>query len=202
MRHDVKVVLRGLARAPLTAALAVCALAAATSVTASIFAVTRGVLLRELPYPDGDRLVLVWRGTSHDPQVRGALSPPDYLDVRAQAASFDEVAAINSFSTTYLPEDGPAEQVELGVVAGDFFRVLRADPLVGRLLMPSDARPLDTRAPGAVWAWSCYSTTSGCVRSVATAPSWAGRSTWAAAASAWSAWPANSFACTCRRGPG
>jgi putative ABC transport system permease protein len=150
MRHDVKVVLRGLARAPLTAALAVCALAAATSVTASIFAVTRGVLLRELPYPDGDRLVLVWRGTSHDPQVRGALSPPDYLDVRAQAASFDEVAAINSFSTTYLPEDGPAEQVELGVVAGDFFRVLRADPLVGRLLMPSDDRPLDTRAPGAV----------------------------------------------------
>jgi putative ABC transport system permease protein len=150
MRNDLVVILRGLARTPLTALLAMAALCVGVAVTISIYTVVRGVLLRGLPYPEGDRLVLVWRGSARDTLDRGALSPPDFQDVAARAASFSSVGAVNSFSTTYVPEAGDAEQVVLGVVAGDFFATLRARPLLGRVLDSGDDRPLNTRDPNTV----------------------------------------------------
>lgn len=144
MRNDLLLILRGFARAPLTALLAMAALCVGVAVTTSVFTVARGVLA-DLPYPDSDRLVLIWRGTARAAAERGPLSPPDYIDIRDQATGFSGVAAVNSFSTTYLPEAGDPEQVQLGVVAGDFFGVIGVRALVGRGLEPPDDRPLNTR---------------------------------------------------------
>ena len=145
MPQDLRFAFRSLARSPLTALLAMGALCVGTAVTVAIFTVTLGVLLRGLPYPDGGELALVWRGTTLDPAERGALSPPDYLDVRDGMNTLTTVAAVNSFSTTYLPETGDPQQLQLGVVAGDFFGVMRVPPLLGRTLVPADDRPTNTR---------------------------------------------------------
>jgi predicted permease len=145
MRSDLVLVLRRLARAPVTPAIAIAALCVGVAVAAAIFTVIEGVLLRGLPYPGGDRLVLVWRATQRDPAERGPVSPPDFLDIRDRTSAFGSVAAVNSFSTTHLPDSGDPEQVHLGVVAGDFFSVMGVPPLLGRALEPSDHQPLDTR---------------------------------------------------------
>lgn len=143
-------VVRGFLRAPVTPLVAMAALCVGIAASAAIFTVIDGVLLRGLPYPEGDRLVLIWRGTALEPGERGPLSPPDYLDVRELSRSFGAVAAVNSFSTTYLPGEGDPEQVNLGVVAGDFFGVMGVRALLGRVLEPADDRPTNTRDTAAI----------------------------------------------------
>ncbi|HUF12138.1 MAG TPA: ABC transporter permease, partial [Longimicrobiales bacterium] len=150
MRNDLALVFRGFVRAPVTPAIAMAALCVGIAVAAAVFTVVDGVLLRGLPYPDGDRLVLIWRGTARDPGERAPLSPPDYLDVRERSRSFAAMAAVNSFSTTYLPDAGNPEQVQLGVVAGDFFSVIGVRPMLGRALEAADDRPTNTRDSSAV----------------------------------------------------
>jgi hypothetical protein len=151
MRNDLALVFRGIMRAPVTPLLAMAALCVGIAVAAAIFTVVDGVLLRGLPYPDSDRLVLVWRGTAREATARGPLSPPDYLDVRDRVTSFaGAVAAVNSFSATYLPDAGDPEQIQLGVIAGDFFGVIGARPFLGRTLETADDRRIDTRDSSAV----------------------------------------------------
>lgn len=145
MRTDLALVVRGFLRAPVTPLVAIAALCVGIAASAAIFTVIDGVLLRGLPYPEGDRLVLIWRGTAVEPAERGPLSPPDYLDIREHSRSFGAVAAVNSFSTTYLPDEGDPEQVNLGVVAGDFFGVMGVRSLLGRVFEPADDRPTNTR---------------------------------------------------------
>lgn len=148
--HDLTITFRILRRSPVTAALAAATLALGACVTIAIFTVVHGVMLRGLPYPDADRLVLIWQGVTTDPARRGPLSPPDLGDIREQATGFSHVVGINSFSTTFLPEGGDPEQVEMGVVAGDLFAAMRVSPFLGRVLEPGDDRPLNTRDSTAV----------------------------------------------------
>jgi putative ABC transport system permease protein len=141
---------RMLRRSPFTSGLIILTLALGVSATVAIYTVVQGVLLRDLPYPAADRLVLVWRSTTEDPVMRGALSPRDLLDVSAEVTAFSHIGAVNSFSTSFVPPDAPAEQVQLGVVSGDFFGAVGVPPLLGRTLEPADDRPLDTRDPETV----------------------------------------------------
>src|SRR3954447_23061490 len=61
----------------------------------AIFGVVNAVLLRPLPYADAQRLVLVW-GELRARNVKDwPFSPPDFRDLREQAAdSFDDVAGM------------------------------------------------------------------------------------------------------------
>ena len=145
MRNDLRLAFRLLRRWPHTAALAALTLSLGIAATVGIFTVIRGVLLRDLPYPDPVDLVLVWRGSTNEPDGRGALSPPDVADIREQSTSLRNVAAVNSFSMTYVPNDGDPEQVQLGVLFGEPLATLGARPLLGRLLTTGDDRPIEPR---------------------------------------------------------
>jgi predicted permease len=134
-------VLRRLRRRPGTPLFAAITLALGVAIALAVASVVRGVLLRELPYPDPDRLVLVWRGTAEEPSLRGALSPGDWLDLRERSDAFVDVAAVNSFGTTLVDDDGAPEQVRLGVVTGSFFDVMGLRPMLGRGIRPGDDGP-------------------------------------------------------------
>lgn len=138
---DLLPILRGLVRRPGTPLFAAVTLGLGVAGTIAVGSVVRGVLLKDLPYPDADRLALVWRSTPEDPGLRGALSPPDWLDVRERARSLSGVAAVNAFRTTYQPDEGDPDQIHLGVVTGDFFDVLGVAPALGRGIRPADDRP-------------------------------------------------------------
>jgi len=78
---ELRQVLRQLVRRPGTPPFAVFTLALGVAATASVFLVVQGTLLEELPYPEPDRLALVWRGTAenHRPRHEWDAGPPRLL---------------------------------------------------------------------------------------------------------------------------
>lgn len=147
MIDDLRVAWRVTRRSPLAAGLAVMALAIGVGAALAVFMVVQGVVLRDLPYPEPDRLVLVWRGTAEDPSQRGPLSPPDLMDVRERTPAFAALAGLNSFSTTFVPGGGTPEQIQLGAMAGPFFRLIGVRPALGGTLEADEVGPINTRDP-------------------------------------------------------
>jgi predicted permease len=126
--HDARLALRALRRQPGFAAVAILTLALGIGATTAVFSVVYGVLLRPLPYPDAERLVRVYADREG---VQWTASPPDFTDWRAQATSFEDLAALAPTSLA-VTGDGPAQQRAAARVTAAFFPVLGVTPALGR----------------------------------------------------------------------
>jgi putative ABC transport system permease protein len=129
---DLRYGIRMLARSPGFAAVAVLALALGIGANTAIFSVVDGVLLRPLPYPEADRLVLISRHFSRSTFPTGNLCLADYLDWRAGNRAFEDPAVFNRrrFDLTGASEP---EQVGGAAVTAGFFSALKVRPLLGRV---------------------------------------------------------------------
>ena len=89
---DLRYGARMLRRRPALTATAIASLALGIGALTAIFTVANAVVLRPLAYADADRLAVVWGdkpGRPHD-----TVTPANFLEWRARAESFDELAAI------------------------------------------------------------------------------------------------------------
>src|SRR6202795_834559 len=84
---------RMLRRKPGFAAVAILTLAVGIGANAAIFSVINVVLLRPLPFPDSNRIVLIWETDANRNVQRGIASPAEFLDWREQNHVFQELAA-------------------------------------------------------------------------------------------------------------
>src|SRR5512144_1590631 len=80
LRQDLSYTVRGARRSPGFTAIVVLTLALGVGATTAIFSVVRGVLLRELPFGEPDRLVRVWIANPTQNAMRNAVSIPDLDD--------------------------------------------------------------------------------------------------------------------------
>jgi putative ABC transport system permease protein len=107
----------------------------------AVFSVVNAVLLKPLPYPEPERLVVIYGGflTSGDQNMRASV--PEFIDYREQTQSFDELGAYQQFSANLAPVDGgEPERIEGGLVTPELFSVLKVSPFRGRALLPEDAQ--------------------------------------------------------------
>jgi putative ABC transport system permease protein len=119
-------------------AVAVLALALGIGANASVFTVVNGVLLRPLPFPDPDRLVLVAeaaRGAVATPWHR--LSDRDYLALRQSDRLLDALATFEARGAD-LAGAGDPVHLRAGAVTADFFRALGVRPAIGRGFTAAD----------------------------------------------------------------
>jgi predicted permease len=136
--QDLKLAIRTLLRKPGFAAVTILTLAIGIGANAAIFSAVRAVLLRPLPFPQPDQLVQIYSTTQARPSARGGTaSPPDFVDWRMQATSFQEMAAVNAGSIPWSGH-GAAEQVPYAMVTGSFFTVLGIPAAVGRPIAYED----------------------------------------------------------------
>jgi hypothetical protein len=112
-----------LAKSPTFTIAAVLTLALGIGANTAIFTVVNGLLLRPLPYPQPEQLVT----------LKSQQSVPELADIQAQSQSFEAIGGASLQAVDYAGGGEPV-QLEVGLVTGDFFRVLGARPALGRTI--------------------------------------------------------------------
>jgi putative ABC transport system permease protein len=135
--RDLALALRQLRRAPAFAAAVVATLALAIGANAAVFSVIQAVLLAPPAYREPDRLMVIWSNLDLAGYKRAPLSGPELLDLREQASSFQDIAAIWT-TTAQISAEGEPEQLRVGLVSANFFSILGVEPRLGRNFEPTE----------------------------------------------------------------
>ena len=136
---DVRYGLRSLRKNPGFTAVVVLTLGLGIGANSAIFSVIHGVLLKPLPYAEGDRLIYVQQPQEAGSRPNMFFSVHDIQDLRARTRSLESVAEYHGMSFTLLGR-GEAELVRVGVVSSHFFDLMGMDPILGRGFNEDDDR--------------------------------------------------------------
>jgi putative ABC transport system permease protein len=138
--QDLRYGVRMLLKHKSVTAIAVLSLALGIGANTAIFSLVDAVLLRPLPFPEPDRLVMVWEEASRIGFPRNTPAPANYADWKAQNQTFEDLAAIRYGSYNLTDENEP-EKVEAQAVTANFFPLLGVAPIRGRIFAPEEDQP-------------------------------------------------------------
>jgi predicted permease len=133
LRQDIRHGARMLVKNPGFSLVAVASIAVGVAVSAAMFSVADGMLLRPLPVPRSDEIVTI-NGTAPDDQGFGTgISFLAYRDIRDQARGFSGIGAHRLVVTTFARRREDTTESRLGfAVSGNLFDVLEVRPEAGR----------------------------------------------------------------------
>src|SRR5881398_3743259 len=130
--NDLTLALRQLRKSPGFTFVAVLTLALGIGANTAIFSIVNAVLLRPLPYPDADRIMVL--SESSGPGQDYSVALPDYFDWRNENTVFEHLAATHKESRNLsgIPGRDP-ERVSCASVTRNFFSVVGVSPEIGRV---------------------------------------------------------------------
>jgi predicted permease len=144
LRQDLRYTARTLARSPGFAVTAILVVALGIGANTAAFSVTDFVLIRNLPFPDPERLVKIWQTESGYDQME--FSPLNYRDVKRMSKSFEAMGAYTPDAMNLVGQGDP-QRIYTVAVTSEVVPVLGTQPLLGRLFTSLDERQ---GAPGTV----------------------------------------------------
>jgi putative ABC transport system permease protein len=150
---ELRLAARSLARRPGYAAVAIATLGLGVGASVAIFAVVNAVLLRPLPYPSSERIVMV---NHHAPGLNlpELSSSEGMIDFYRDAAKqITRMAAVSNPSVN-LTGNGPAERIEVERVTPEFFDVVATYPMRGRAFAAQDVA--EGAAPVAILTYASW----------------------------------------------
>lgn len=129
---DVRYAFRSLRRTPVLSFLVVVTLALGIGLTAAPFSMLDALVFRPYPVPEPGEIVNLVSTSRND--AYGLFSHREYLEIRAQAKSYEGVLANTTpRAVGFAPAPGAKAQVRTGMlVSGNYFRVLGVEPSIGR----------------------------------------------------------------------
>ena len=139
--QDVRYAARLLLRAPGFTFVAVAALALGIGANTAIFSVVDTLLLRPLPYPEADKLAVVWEHNIARDRRTNVTSPGNFIHWRELNQSFKELSAISMTFRTTLTGAGDAVELPVQFISGTLFGVLGVKPALGRDFTPQEDAP-------------------------------------------------------------
>jgi putative ABC transport system permease protein len=137
LAQDLRYGLRMLRKSPGFTSVAVLTLALGIGANTAIFSVLDAVLLKSLPYPDPQKLVLVWGVDTSDHSDRDQVSATDVMDWRKQNNVFEDIATYGNW-TPALTGHGEARRVPAMLVGDGYFKIMQARPFLGRTFTPEE----------------------------------------------------------------
>ena len=138
--RDMRLAVRGLARNPGFAAVAVITLAIGIGATTAVFSLANSLLIRPVPGVRApDELVVVQ--ISSGPGLISGISHSNIMDLRAGAPALEGLAGYARSTMQARTASGAPVEVDAAVVEGDFFRVLGLQPRRGRWFTPGESAP-------------------------------------------------------------
>jgi len=139
LRQDGQYALRGLRKSPGFTTVATLSLALGIGANTTIFTFVNAVLLRPLPYPGSDRLVIL-REQPIGAEATVSVHPQNFLEWRARAGSFDALALVQTPPLDVIGPGG-AEQISDAQTTSELFRVFGVGPALGRVFTAEETRP-------------------------------------------------------------
>ena len=138
--QDFRYALRVLAKQPAFTLIAVLTLALGIGANTAIFSIINSVLLRPLPYPNSDRIMVL--NESSGPGQDFSVALPDYFDWKKEAKSFAHLACTHKESRNLsgIPGRDP-ERVSCASVTRNFFDVIGVAPEIGRVFSEDEDKP-------------------------------------------------------------
>jgi predicted permease len=106
--------------------------------TAAIASVVHGVLLRPLPFPAPERLMMVWQRAPGVGVEEDWLSPAQYFDLREKVRGFEELAMVFGTNVTLTGDGVEPERLGALNVTSSFFDLFEIEPVLGRRLTEED----------------------------------------------------------------
>ena len=137
---DARFALRLMRRQPGFSAIALLTIALGIGATSTIFGVANGVLLKSLPYPDPDRLAMIWMNNSRISLREDWHSLTNIQDYRDANRSFEAIAVFRERSFS-LAAAGDAQLVTGAANSPNLFSVLGVQPHRGRLFTDKEDQP-------------------------------------------------------------
>jgi predicted permease len=137
---DMRYAMRAVRKNPGFAATAILTLALGVGANTAVFSVVNTVLVKPLPYPDPDRIVLLmttWRGRGSFPGV----SAPKFTEWRRSTDGFQDAAAYRLGGVMNLTRRDQPEQIAAGRVSAAFFRLFGARVAQGRTFTTEEDQP-------------------------------------------------------------
>lgn len=139
LTSDLRYALRRLVQSPSTALIAVVAVALGIGLTATMFSIVNGMLLRGLPFDESHELMIMWRLNPAEGPSRLIGRLHDYHDIMERQNSFEAVAAFDFQSTFNVsPPDGEPEFISGAYTTSNMFPMLGEQPALGRTYGPED----------------------------------------------------------------
>ncbi|HVJ26369.1 MAG TPA: ABC transporter permease, partial [Vicinamibacterales bacterium] len=139
LTRDVRYAVRMLLRNPGFTTIALLTFAVGIGVNTAVFSVFNGVLLRPLPYPDADRITMMWLDNRPQSIKEDIGSYPNYRDWREQNTTYEHVAAFTSAAFTLTGSEEP-ERIRGARTTANFHDVIGLKPVLGRLYTEAEEK--------------------------------------------------------------
>src|SRR5260221_2472460 len=137
--HDLRYGVRGLRLNPGFAATAVLSLALGIGASVAIYTIADNLLLRPLPYPEAQQLVMLYETNLHRGSLRNSISSGNYFDWKAQSTSFSSIAGFSNYHVI-LGDSKRTEEVDAQAASGELLTALRVQPVRGRVFTVQEDR--------------------------------------------------------------
>jgi putative ABC transport system permease protein len=139
LTSDCNYAFRMMAKNPGFSAVAVLTLALGIGANTAIFSVVHSVLLRSLPYPQGQQLIFIRQQEKKLGIEDMQFSVKEIEDYRAQNRTLSGLVEYHAMSFTLFGHGDP-ERVRTGVVSANYFDLFGVQPLLGRTFLPGDEK--------------------------------------------------------------
>jgi putative ABC transport system permease protein len=139
LTSDSSYALRMMGKNPGFTAVAVLTLALGIGANTAIFSVVHSVLLRSLPYPEGQQLIFIRQQETKLGIEDWGFSVKEIADYRAQNRTLSGLVEYHAMSFTLFGHGDP-ERVRTGVVSANYFDLFGVQPLLGRTFLPDDEK--------------------------------------------------------------
>jgi predicted permease len=144
--QDIRYALRTFRRTAGLTVVIVASLAIGIGANTAVFSVVNALLLEPLPYPDPDRLAVLWLRSPGINIPQDWPSPGQFIDVKNESRSFAELSISQGRTGTLIGRGGETpfaepQRVEALLTSSSLFHLLGAKTLYGRLLLPDEDAP-------------------------------------------------------------
>src|SRR5512147_1004873 len=151
---DLKYGLRMLVKYPGLAAISIIALALGLGLTTTMWSITWGGILRGLPFERAEQLLHLERARPSKGIDSYGVPLSDFVAWREQQKSFEDLSAFSEGTVNVSGSEGRPERYEGGFITAATFRLLRIQPIKGRLFTDEDNQP--GAAPVALIGWDLW----------------------------------------------